>query len=184
MPGYVIADVTVTDPETYAGYRALTPGTIAAFGGRFLVRGGDHEVLEGAWTPGRLVLLEFDCPARAADWYDSPAYVEARAIRRRASTGSLVLLDGDAPATGAGGHFLIARHGSDGSGPDLEGATTRGGRILVSARAPEVREGAWPGARVSVLAFAERAAATAATAWRESGTGRRAAIEAVLVEGA
>ena len=184
MPGYVIADVTVTDPETYAGYRALTPGTIAAFGGRFLVRGGDHEVLGGAWTPGRLVLLEFDSPARAADWYDSPAYVEARAIRRRASTGSLVLLDGDAPATGAGGHFLIARHGSDGSGPDLESAATRGGRILVSARAPEVREGAWPGARVSVLAFAERAAATAATAWRESGTGRRAAIEAVLVEGA
>ena len=139
MPGYVIADVTVTDPETYAGYRALTPGTIAAFGGRFLVRGGDHKVIEGAWTPGRLVLLAFDSPARAADWYDSPAYVEARAIRQRASTGSLVLLDGDAPATGAGGHFLIARHGSDGSGPDLAGATTRGGRILISARAPEVR---------------------------------------------
>ena len=181
MPGYVIADVTVTDPETYAGYRALTPGTIAAFGGRFLVRGGDHEVLVGAWTPGRLVLLEFDSPAQAAAWYDSPAYVEARAIRQRASTGSLVLLAGDAPAKGAGGHFLIARHGSDGSGPDLEGAATRGGRILVSARAPEVKEGAWSGERVSVLAFAGRAAATA---WRESGTGRRAAIEAVLVEGA
>ena len=183
MPGYVIADVTVTDPETYAGYRALTPGTIAAFGGRFLVRGGDHEVLEGGWTPGRLVLLAFDSPARAADWYDSPAYVRARAIRQRASTGSLVLLDGDAPAQAAGGHFLIARHGSDGSGPglDLEGAAAQGGRILVSARAPEVKEGAWPGERASVIEFDERAAATA---WREAGTGRRAAIEAVLVEGA
>ena len=180
MPGYMIADVTVTDPETYAGYRALTPGTIAAFGGRFLVRGGDHEVLEGAWTPGRLVLLEFDSPARAAAWYDSPAYVDARAIRRRASTGSLVMVQGDGPATGAGGHFLIALHGSDASGPDLAGATTRGGRILVSARAPEVKEGAWPGARVSVLEFDDRAAATA---WHESVDGQ-GPIEAVLVEGA
>ena len=45
MPGYVIADVTMTDPETYADYRALTPGSIAAYDGRFLVRGGDHEVM-------------------------------------------------------------------------------------------------------------------------------------------
>ena len=48
MPGFVIADVTVTDPETYADYRALTPGSIAAFDGRFLVRGGEHEVIAGA----------------------------------------------------------------------------------------------------------------------------------------
>ena len=48
-----IADVTVTDPETYAGYRALTPGSIAAFGGRFLVQ-REHEVIAGGWAPGRL----------------------------------------------------------------------------------------------------------------------------------
>ena len=181
MPGYVIADMTVTDPETYAGYRALTPGTIAAFGGRFLVRGGDHEVIGGAWTPGRLVLLEFESPARAAGWYDSPAYVEARAIRQRASTGSLVLLDGDAPATGAGGHFLIARHGSDGSGPAFAGAVADGGRALSVRQAPEVKEGAWSGERVSVLAFAERAAATA---WYVSKGDWQVPFDAVLVEGA
>ena len=110
MPGYVIADVTVTDPETYAGYRALTPGTIQAFDGRFLVRGGDHEVIAGGWAPGRLVLLEFDSPARAAAWYDSPAYVEARAIRQSASTGNMVHLEGDGGARGGGSFYLIVRH--------------------------------------------------------------------------
>ena len=180
MPGYVIADVTVTDPETYAGYRALTPGTIAAFGGRFLVRGGDHEVLEGAWTPGRLVLLEFDSPARAAAWYDSPAYVEARAIRQRASTGNLALLQGSAPAQGAGGSYLILCHDADESGLDLAGAAARGGHVLAAGSGPDDKEGYWPGARVSVLEFDDRAAATA---WHESVDGQ-GPIEAVLVEGA
>ena len=177
MPGYVIADVTVTDPETYAGYRALTPGSIAAFDGRFLVRGGDHEVIAGGWTPGRLVLLGFDSLARAAAWYDSPAYVEARAIRQSASTGSMVMADGDGAAKGAGGVFAIVRHGDDGSGLDL----SRGGRVLISARAPEVKEGAWPGERLSVLEFDDRAAATA---WREAANAGQSGNEAVLVEGA
>ena len=177
MPGYVIADVTVTDPETYAGYRKLTPGTIAAFDGRFLVRGGAHEAIAGAWAPGRLVLLAFDSQARARAWYDSPAYVEARAIRQSASTGTLVLVDGDGVAQGGGSVYAIVRHGNDGSGPD----PSQGGRILVSARAPEVREGDWSGARVSVLEFDDRAAATAG---REAQRGRQVASDAVLVEGA
>ena len=136
MPGYVIADVTVTDPETYAGYRALTPGSIAAFGGRFLVRGGEHEVIAGGWAPGRLVLLEFDSLARAAAWYDSPAYVEARAIRQSASTGNMVMVDGDGAAKGAGSVYAIVRHGADGAGLALSQA----GRVLVSGRAPEIKE--------------------------------------------
>ena len=177
MPGYVIADVTVTDPETYADYRALTPGSIAAFDGRFLVRGGDHEVIVGGWAPGRLVLLEFDSPARAAAWYDSPAYVEARAIRQRASTGSMVMVEGDVAAKGDGRVYAIVRHGDDGSGL----VRSRGGRILVSARAPEVKEGAWSGARVSVLEFEDRAAATV---WREAIDAGQSGSEAVLVEGA
>ena len=177
MPGYVIADVTVTDPETYADYRALTPGSITAFDGRFLVRGGEHEVIAGAWTPGRLVLLEFDSLARAAAWYDSPAYVEARAIRQRASTGSLVMAEGDGAAKGEGCVYAIVRHGSDGSGFGL----SQGGRVLVSARVPEVKEGAWSGARLSVLEFDDRAAAAA---WREAADIGQAGSEAVLVEGA
>ena len=177
MPGYVIADVTVTDPETYAGYRALTPGSIAAFGGRFLVRGGEHEVIAGGWAPGRLVLLEFDSLARAAAWYDSPAYVEARAIRQRASTGNMVMVDGDGAAKGAGSVYAIVRHGADGAGLALSQA----GRVLVSGRAPEIKEGAWTGARLSVLEFDDRAAATA---WCEAAEVGQAGNEAVLVEGA
>ena len=180
MPGYVIADVTVTDPETYADYRALTPGSIAAFDGRFLVRGGEHEVIAGGWQPGRLVLLEFDSPARAAAWYDSPAYVEARAIRQRASTGHMVHLEGDNAAQG-GGHYVIMRGATGEAGIDPAGVAACGGRVLSSGRAPAVKEGTWPDGRMTVLEFDDRAAAAA---WRESDGAQGMEGEAVLVEGA
>ena len=180
MPGYVIADVTVTDPETYAGYRALTPGTIQAFDGRFLVRGGDHEVIAGAWTPGRLVLLEFESPARAAAWYDSPAYVEARAIRQSASTGNMVHLEGDGGARGGGSFYLIVRHRAGGADTNLASAAHTG-RILAGGSAPTVKEGRWPDGQLSVIEFDDRAGATA---WCESEGFRQIGAEAVLVEGA
>ncbi|MDE0389464.1 MAG: DUF1330 domain-containing protein [Rhodospirillales bacterium] len=180
MPGYVIADVTVTDPETYADYRALTPGSIAAFDGRFLVRGGEHEVIAGGWRPGRLVLLEFDSPARAAAWYDSPTYVEARAIRQRASTGHMVHLEGNGAAQG-GGHYVILRGATEDSDIDLANVAAHGGRMLSSGRAPAVKEGTWPDGRMTVLEFDDRAAAAA---WRESAGAGQLDGEAVLVEGA
>ena len=180
MPGYVIADVTVTDPETYADYRALTPGSIAAFDGCFLVRGGEHEVIVGGWQPGRLVLLEFESPARAAAWYDSPTYVEARAIRQRASTGHMVHLEGDGAAQG-GGHYVILRGAAKESDIDPAGVAAFGGRVLSSGRAPVVKEGTWPDGRMTVLEFADRAAAEA---WNESVDAQRIEGEAVLVEGA
>ena len=180
MPGFVIADVTVTDPETYADYRALTPGSIAAFDGRFLVRGGDHEVIAGGWKPGRLVLLEFESPARAAEWYDSPAYVEARAIRQRASTGHMVHLEGDGAAQG-GGHYVIMRGATAESDTDPAGVAACGGRLLSSGHAPAVKEGTWPDGRMTVLEFDVRAAAEA---WRDSGDAGQSGGEAVLVEGA
>ena len=181
MPGYVIADVTVTDPETYADYRALTPGSIAAFEGRFLVRGGEHEVIAGGWRPGRLVLLEFDSLAQAEAWYESPAYVEARAIRQRASTGHMVHLEGDGAAQGGGGTYLILRGASGESDIDTRSVAAHGGRVLSSGRAPTVKEGTWPDGRMTVLEFDDRAAAEA---WRESADAQRLEGEAVLVEGA
>ena len=180
MPGYVIADVTVTDPETYADYRRLTPGSIAAFDGRFLVRGGEHEVIAGGWQPGRLVLLEFDSPARAAAWYDSPTYVEARAIRQRASTGHMVHLEGDGAAQGSG-HYVIMRGAAEDSDIDLASVAACGGQVLSSGRAPAVKEGTWPDGRMTVLEFDDRAAAEA---WRGSADAGRLEGEAVLVEGA
>ena len=94
MPAYAIADITVTDAETYTGYQALTPATIEKYGGRFVVRGGAHETVEGDWQPGRVVVLEFDDMAALQRWYNSPEYTEARAIRQRAATGSVIFVEG------------------------------------------------------------------------------------------
>jgi uncharacterized protein (DUF1330 family) len=69
MPGYVIAEVTVTDPLGFEEYRRLVPSTIARYGGRYVVRGGKTETLEGDWQPTRLVVLEFDSVERARQWW-------------------------------------------------------------------------------------------------------------------
>ncbi len=94
MPAYVIATVEVKDPVRYEDYKTLVPPSIAAFGGRFVARGGKADVLEGDWNPQRLVILEFPNAERARQWYDSPEYAAAKALRQATSTGSLVLIEG------------------------------------------------------------------------------------------
>jgi uncharacterized protein (DUF1330 family) len=95
MPkGYIVAEVEVTDPETYERYRPMASAAVAAFGGRFLVRGGDPHVLEGDRSPKRVVVLEFESPERAEEFYRSPQYQEALAVRQRASRAHLYLLKG------------------------------------------------------------------------------------------
>jgi uncharacterized protein (DUF1330 family) len=94
MPAYVIADVTVTDQATMEEYRKHVPATIAKYGGRFLVRGGAHERVEGGWTPNRLVVIEFPSREQARRWYDSEEYREPKAMRSRAGRTNLVLVDG------------------------------------------------------------------------------------------
>jgi uncharacterized protein (DUF1330 family) len=94
MPAYVIADIDVHDPDTYAEYVALVQATLDPFEGRFVVRGGNCESLDGDWLPKRLVVIQFPTAEHARGWYGSPAYVTARAIRQRASTGSLILAHG------------------------------------------------------------------------------------------
>ena len=85
MAAYVIAEVKVSDPQRYEAYKALSPGAIRAAGGRFIVRGGEVEVLEGNWTPGRIVVLEFENMAAAKAFYDSALYLEAREARAGAT---------------------------------------------------------------------------------------------------
>ena len=94
MPAYAIADIKIEDLETYKGYQALTLATIEKYGGRFKVRRGDSEVKEGQWQPGRIVVLEFDDMNALKRWYDSPEYTEARAIRQKAATGSIIFVEG------------------------------------------------------------------------------------------
>jgi len=92
--GYIVGDIEVTDPDTYSQYAAGVPGTVAAYGGRYLVRGVSGEVLEGAWTPKRLVVLEFESIARAKEWYNSTEYADLKKIRHNASNGNLIFADG------------------------------------------------------------------------------------------
>ncbi len=97
MKGYVLAEVEVTDPTQYEAYRPLAAAAIAKYGGRYLVRGGAVESVEGDVPPQRLVLLEFDSPARAREWYHSPEYQAAKALRERAARSRVLLLNGHDP---------------------------------------------------------------------------------------
>ena len=94
MSAYVIADVEVIDSAGYEQYRQQVPATIAAFGGRYLVRGGALAALEGDWLPKRCVILEFPSMAQLEAWYDSPAYVPLRALRERTTKSRLVKVEG------------------------------------------------------------------------------------------
>ena len=98
MPAYVVAEVTVTDPATMEEYRKRVPATLAPFGGRFIVRGGAHQTVEGDWKPNRLVILEFPSMEHAHRWYDSEEYREPKAMRLRAGRTNVVLVDGVPPA--------------------------------------------------------------------------------------
>ncbi|HRI80636.1 MAG TPA: DUF1330 domain-containing protein, partial [Cyclobacteriaceae bacterium] len=86
--------VNITDPVLYEEYRKLTPGSLAPFDGKFIVRGGKTETLEGAWNPGRVVVLEFPSIDKAKAWYNSEIYAPAKAIRRTASTGKMIIVQG------------------------------------------------------------------------------------------
>lgn len=94
MPAYVIGDVEILDPDRYDEYKAGTPGSIAPFGGRFVARGGRVSVLEGDWDPNRIVIIEFPDPEAARAWYESEDYQRIAEIRRSASKGSLILVEG------------------------------------------------------------------------------------------
>lgn len=96
MAAYVLAEVEITNPEGYKEYTAHVPATIAQYGGRFLVRGGSSEVLEGEWPKCRRVLIEFPSMEQAKRWWDSPEYAKPKSLRRANSEGRLILMEGAA----------------------------------------------------------------------------------------
>jgi uncharacterized protein (DUF1330 family) len=96
MPGYVIAEVEVTDPATYEEYRKRVPAIVAQYGGKYLVRGGAVESKEGGWNPKRLVVLEFASLEQARKWYHSPEYAPVLALRLKAARSKMVLVEGAA----------------------------------------------------------------------------------------
>ena len=94
MPGYVIFDIRITDPDAYAPYRERAGATVEAYGGRYLVRGGAHEAIEGDWDPERVVVLEFPSVERAREWYHSPEYQEIAPMRQSASVSKGLIVEG------------------------------------------------------------------------------------------
>lgn len=94
MPAYAILDFTIHNPEGFEAYREVGPATVAAFNGKFIVRGGQMLSLEGNWNPQRLVVIEFPSFEQAKAWWESPAYVQARALRDKAAHTTLLIVDG------------------------------------------------------------------------------------------
>ena len=95
MPALLVVDETITNSEIFNDYKRAVVPTIEKFGGRFLARGPELEVLEasGRWEPGRLVIIEFpDMPTLKA-WYHSPEYAPVRELRFGSASSTLVAMD-------------------------------------------------------------------------------------------
>jgi uncharacterized protein (DUF1330 family) len=94
MKAYVIVDIEVTDPVGYEEYKKLAAPAVAACGGRYLVRGGIVDVLEGDWLPRRLVILGFDSVEQAKAWWASEEYRAAKDLRHKTAITNMVVAAG------------------------------------------------------------------------------------------
>src|SRR5687767_6077420 len=94
MAAYVIGEIEVTDPAAYEDYRKQVMAVVTKYGGRFIVRGGRVETLEGGWAPKRFVALEFPSMEQAQKFYRSPEYAPLIRLRQKASRGKLILVEG------------------------------------------------------------------------------------------
>ncbi|SMX38410.1 hypothetical protein MAA8898_01588 [Maliponia aquimaris] len=200
MPkGYIIGHITVHDPEAYKTYVARDTPILLGLGGRFLVRGGQAEVVEGA-AEDRHVVFEFDSYDRARAAYHDPAYQEVAQIRRASATSTIMVAEGNDealpdPAGAAPLGYLIAHvtvHDPDSYAPYVTGNTPimrgHGARYIVRGGRSEVLEGTL-GARHVVIAYPGYAAAKAAyhdPAYQEVAQIRRDHSDGtiILVEGA
>jgi uncharacterized protein (DUF1330 family) len=98
MPAYLIVDLHIQDRAVFEEYRKLVPATIEKYGGRYVIRGGALEVLEGEWQPKRIVVLEFPSIEQARRWYDSEEYQQPKALRLACARSNVILVEGAAPA--------------------------------------------------------------------------------------
>ena len=94
MAGYVIVEIEVTDPVGYEEYKKMAGATVAKYGGKYIVRGGASETLEGDWQPKRIVILEFESVQRAKDWLNCAEHEEPRRMRHRTAKTKMVVVEG------------------------------------------------------------------------------------------
>lgn len=94
IAAYVVVEIDIHDVATYERYKALVPPTIAAYGGRYLARGGAVDTLEGDWAPRRVVLLEFPSVERARAWWSAPEAAHIKALRQQSARTRMIVVDG------------------------------------------------------------------------------------------
>jgi uncharacterized protein (DUF1330 family) len=94
MAAYIVTEIEVRDAERYEDYKRLVPPTLAEYGGRFVVRGGAAETLEGDWSPRRVVILEFPSAEKARGWWASEAYAPAKELRQATAHTRMILVEG------------------------------------------------------------------------------------------
>ena len=94
MPAYVVVQVVVEDPVRYEDYKVMVPPSLEPYDGRFLVRGGKVETLEGDWAPKRFVMVEFPSVEKAKAWWASEEYKDAKALRQATSKTQMIVVEG------------------------------------------------------------------------------------------
>jgi len=94
MPAYVIVEIEINNPIQFEEYKKLTPASLAAYEGRFIVRGGTTFCLEGDWNPERMVVTEFPSVERAQEWWNSPEYKKAKELRQGAAKTKMIIVEG------------------------------------------------------------------------------------------
>ena len=94
MSAYIIVEVKVHDAKLYDEYRGQVQPTLDKYGGRYLVRGGKTELLEGDWNPSRMVVLEFPSADDARAWWSSPEYADPKSLRQRSAVTHMILAEG------------------------------------------------------------------------------------------
>ena len=94
MPAYIIVEIEIFDPVGYEEYKNLAGATVEKYGGKYIVRGGKTEVLEGDRQPKRIVVLEFESAQRAKEWLNCEEYREPRKMRHRTARTNMILVEG------------------------------------------------------------------------------------------
>ncbi len=94
MSAYIVVQVSVNDPDRYEDYKTMVPPTLQKYGGKFLVRGGTVENLEGSWSPNRFVIIEFPSSKQAKAWWNSVQYEPAKKLRQATADTEMILVEG------------------------------------------------------------------------------------------
>ena len=93
MAAYVITEIDITDSTGYEEYKRMGPPAVATYGGKFIARGGKTEVLEGSWSPKRIVILQFDSVERVKQWWSSQEYSAAKRVRHQTAITNMIVVE-------------------------------------------------------------------------------------------